>query len=63
MLNGRVDSLSSDEKYSLFFQFLSNLEASPFVEKVSYQSERLLTEGQFQISVYVKKIRPRYGSH
>jgi Tfp pilus assembly protein PilN len=62
-LSGKVDSSLPDEKYSLFFKFLSNLEGSPFVKKVDYHSEDLLTNGLFQIVIYVKEIQHKYGSH
>ena len=56
-LIGKVDSPLPDEKYSLFFKFLGNLESSPFVEKVNYHSEDLLTQGLFQIDIYLKEIQ------
>jgi|WetSurMetagenome_2_1015567.scaffolds.fasta_scaffold06999_6 hypothetical protein len=57
-LNGKVDSVSPDERYSLFSKFLNNLKSSPFVEKVVFQTDTLLSDGLFQINVYIKRILP-----
>lgn len=57
-LNGKVDASSSDQRYSLFFQFANNLKDSPFVEKIEYQSEDLFTQGLFEITVNLKDIHP-----
>ncbi|MBN2468267.1 MAG: hypothetical protein JXD19_08960 [Deltaproteobacteria bacterium] len=63
MLTGQVTTPSSDEKYADFFQFVDNLESAPFVEKVDYQSEELLTKGLFTTTIFIKNIGSRNDAH
>lgn len=61
IISGKVDSVSLDQRYSLFFQFLNNLEASPFVQRVNYDSEEVIAQGTFEITVHLKEVRPADG--
>jgi hypothetical protein len=58
-----VDAPSADEKYERFFEFLDSLKQTPFVVMTDYQSNDLLTNGGFQLSLQVKEIQLDHGSH
>jgi len=60
VLQGKVDSSAPEEKYSLFFQFLKAMESSPFIERVNFQTEELLSQGKFQINAYLKRIESNH---
>lgn len=63
VIRGKVDARSADEKYARFFEFLDRLKSAPFVAMTEHQSEDLLTDGRFQLSVQVKEIQPHYAAH
>jgi len=62
VIRGKVDAPSADEKYARFFEFLENLKNAPFIVTADYQSEDLLTDGVFQLSLQIKEIRPDHGT-
>jgi hypothetical protein len=62
-ISGKVDAVSSDDRYARFAELVENLKAAPFTEKVDYQSNELLRAGLFQLDLQVKEIRSGNGAH
>jgi hypothetical protein len=52
-LSGRIDSEKSDERYMAFYQFIKNLKNIPSIEIGRLDSERILKDGAFEVSIHL----------